>query len=165
MKWKCQSLSHIQLFATRWTVAFQAPLSVRFSRQEYWSGLSFPSPGDLPDPGIEPTPALAGRFFATEPSAKLRSKNPSCPPYFHNHFSGLVASSLSDPSPFFSEVPGGMSWHLVLCRSPTDHWLYVGQSRQSLHTWFLGLPCLLYLACDWNPISPWFPISQKMKQT
>ena len=52
-------------------VALQAPLSMEFSRQEYWSGLSFPPPGDLPDPGIEPTspeaPALSGGFFITEP--------------------------------------------------------------------------------------------------
>ena len=47
-----QSLSHVLLFATPWTVAHQAPLSVGFSYQEYWSGLSFPPPGDLPDPGI-----------------------------------------------------------------------------------------------------------------
>ena len=47
-------LSHVQLFVTPWTVAHQAPLSMEFSMQEYWSGLSFPSPGDLPDPEIEP---------------------------------------------------------------------------------------------------------------
>ena len=52
-------LSHVQLFATLWTVACQAPLSLKFSKREYWSGLPFPSPGDLPDPGIEPgSPAL-----------------------------------------------------------------------------------------------------------
>ena len=52
-------------------VACQAPLSVGFSRQEHWSGLPFPSPGDLSNPGIEPTsPAFAGRFFITEPSRK-----------------------------------------------------------------------------------------------
>ena len=49
-----KSLSHVRLFATPWTVAHQAPPSMVFSRQEYWSGLLFPSPGDLPDPGIEP---------------------------------------------------------------------------------------------------------------
>ena len=54
----CYSLSRVWLFATLWTVT-QAPLSVEFSRQEYWSGLPFPSAGDLPDPGIEPmSPAL-----------------------------------------------------------------------------------------------------------
>ena len=54
-------------FATPWTVVHQAPLSMGFSRQEYWGGLPFPSPADLPHPGIEPTsPAMAGRFFTTE---------------------------------------------------------------------------------------------------
>ena len=54
-------LSHVQLFATPWTVAYQVPLSMGFSRQEYWSGLPCPPPGDLSNPGIEPTsPALAG---------------------------------------------------------------------------------------------------------
>ena len=61
--------SHVQLFAILWTVAHQAPLSRGFSRQEYWSGLPCPPPGNLPNPGIEPTsltsPALAGRFFTT----------------------------------------------------------------------------------------------------
>ena len=57
-------LSGVQLFVTPWTVAHQAPLSMGFSRQEYWSGLPFPSSGDLLDPGMEPTsPALAGGFF------------------------------------------------------------------------------------------------------
>ena len=52
-------LSRVQLFATPWTVAYQAPQSMEFSRQEYWSGLPFPSPRDLPDPGIKPgSPAL-----------------------------------------------------------------------------------------------------------
>ena len=56
---KVKSLSRVRLFATLWTVAHQASLSMGFSRQEYWSGLPFPSPGDLPDPGIEPrSPAL-----------------------------------------------------------------------------------------------------------
>ena len=56
-------------FATPWTAAHQARLSMGFSRQEYWSGLPCPPPGDLPNPGIEPTspvsPALAGGFFTT----------------------------------------------------------------------------------------------------
>ena len=50
----CESLSHVQLFANPWAVARQAPLPMEFSRQEYWSGLPFPSPADLPHPGIEP---------------------------------------------------------------------------------------------------------------
>ena len=67
-----KSLSRVRLFATPWTVAYQASPSMGFSRQEYWSGFSFPSSGDLPDPGIEPTSlaslvssALAGGFFIT----------------------------------------------------------------------------------------------------
>ena len=62
-------LSHVPLFVTTWIVACQAHLSMGFSRQEYWSGLPFPPPGDLPDPEIEPgslrSPALAGVFFTT----------------------------------------------------------------------------------------------------
>ena len=58
-------------FVTPWTIALQAPLSVGFPRQEYWSVLPFPSPGDLPDPEIEPvSPAVTGRFFTTEPPGK-----------------------------------------------------------------------------------------------
>ena len=58
---------------TLWTIACQAPLSIGFPRQKYWSGLPFPSPGDLPNPGIEPTsPALASRVFTTDPPAKPR---------------------------------------------------------------------------------------------
>ena len=64
-----QTLSHVRLFATLWTVARQAPPSMGFSRQEYWRGLPFPSPGDLPDPRLEPaslmSPTLAAGFFAT----------------------------------------------------------------------------------------------------
>ena len=56
---KVKLLSCVRLFATPWTIAHQAPLSMGFSRQEFWSGLPFPSPGDLPNPGIEPrSPAL-----------------------------------------------------------------------------------------------------------
>ena len=70
-KVKMKSLSRVQLFATLWTVAHQAPQSTVFSRQEYWSGLPFPSPGDLPDPGIEPmSPALRADALTSEPQGK-----------------------------------------------------------------------------------------------
>ena len=60
-------ISHMQLTVTPWIVARQAPLSKKFCRQEYWSRLPFPSPGDPPNPGIEPfSPALAGEFFTTD---------------------------------------------------------------------------------------------------
>ena len=66
-----QLLNHDRLFATSWTVDCQAPLSVGFPSQEYWSGLSCPTPGDLPNPGIKPMSlALTGGFFTTEPPGK-----------------------------------------------------------------------------------------------
>ena len=81
--------SHVQLFVTLRTIACQAPLSVGLSSQEYWSGLPFSSPGDLPDPEIKPmspaSPALAGRFFTTETCGKpteynqIKSVTQSCP--------------------------------------------------------------------------------------
>ena len=62
-----KSLSRVQLFATPWTVAHQAPPSTGFSRQEYWSGLPFPSPGDVPNPGIKPrSPALQADALTSE---------------------------------------------------------------------------------------------------
>ena len=65
-------LSRVRLFAISWTVACQAPLSIGYSRQEYWSGLSCPSPEDLPDPGIESrSPALQADSLATELQGKL----------------------------------------------------------------------------------------------
>ena len=64
-------LSRVRLFATPWTEAYQAPLSMGFSRQERWSGLPFPSPGDLPDPGIEcGSPALLADALPSEPPGK-----------------------------------------------------------------------------------------------
>ena len=66
-----QLLSHTRLFATPWTEAHQGPLSMGYPRQEYWSGLPFPPPGDLPHPGIEPeSPALVSGFFTTESLGK-----------------------------------------------------------------------------------------------
>ena len=67
-----KSLSCVQLFAIPWTVACQAPPSMGFSRQEYWSGLPFPSPGDLPNPGIEPgSPTLQADSLLSQPPGKL----------------------------------------------------------------------------------------------
>ena len=71
-KVKVKSLSRVGLFATLWTIAHQALLSMGFSRQDYWSGLPFPSPGDLPDPGIEPrSPALEADALTSEPRIPL----------------------------------------------------------------------------------------------
>ena len=103
-----QSLSRVQLFVIPWTVAHQAPLSLEFSRQEYSSGLPFPSPGDLLGPGIEPvspaSPKLAGRFFTTEPrrgpwNASLPSSNRYQKGNLRVSFSG---DSLKPPALLFS---------------------------------------------------------------
>ena len=66
-----KSLSRVQFFVTPWTVTYQAPLSMGFSRQEHWSGLLFPSPGDLPDLGLKPSsPALHADTLPSEPPGK-----------------------------------------------------------------------------------------------
>ena len=71
VKVKVKSLSGIRLFATLWTIAHQAPPSVGFSRQEYWSGLPFPSPGNLPNPGIEPrSAAMQAGTLTSDPPGK-----------------------------------------------------------------------------------------------
>ena len=69
-------LSHVQLFVMPWTVAHQAPLSMGFPMQEYWSGLPFPSPGDLPNPGTEPeSPAMQADSLPTELQGKLTEEH------------------------------------------------------------------------------------------
>ena len=74
-KVKVKSLSGVQLFATPWTVVYQAPPSMGFSRQENWSGLPFPSPGDLSDPGIEPwSPTLQADALTSEPPEKSKKR-------------------------------------------------------------------------------------------
>ena len=121
---------HVQLFATPWTVARQAPLSMGFSRQEYWSGLPFPSPGvGIPDPGIEPTsPALQVNSLPSEPPRK-----PVIPVRLSQRFSLLCSGSpLPGPHPARNllqaspclppSFPCPPPWHthwcaLVLCAS------------------------------------------------
>ena len=72
-KMKVKSLSRVQLFVTPWTIAYQASPSMRFSRQEYWSGLLFSSPGDFPDPGIKPRcPILQADTLPSEPRGKFQ---------------------------------------------------------------------------------------------
>ena len=85
---KVKSLSCVQLLVTPWTVAYQAPPSIGFSRQEYWSGLPFPSPGDLPNPGIKPrSPALQADALLSDPPGKPKERysyvsGENCPPNF-----------------------------------------------------------------------------------
>ena len=95
--------SHVQLFATLWTLACQAPLSMGFSRQEYWSGWPFPSPGILPNPGIESgSPALQADALTSEPPGKPTAAAVAAK-------SLQSCSTLCDPidsSPPVSPVPG-----------------------------------------------------------
>ena len=99
-------LSHVRLFATPWTVAHQAPLSMGFSRQEYWSWLPFPSPGDLPDPGIEPlSTALAGGFFIAEPSRKPIAKRKHLRKYWRSlPEEGPCLCSCQSPGSVYAQV-------------------------------------------------------------
>ena len=91
-------LSHVGLFATPWTVAYQAPPSMEFSRQEYWSGLPFPSPGYLPDPGMElRSSALQADILPSEPPGKL----PDCPQ--KNSFKMLPSSPINRNNLLISE--------------------------------------------------------------
>ena len=86
-------------FATPWTVAHQAPLSMGFPRQEHWSGLSFRPPGDRPDPGTEPnSPELAGGFFTTEPPGKP-----------------LTSTSQADRCQWWLGLQGSAREHLPCC--------------------------------------------------
>ena len=98
--WAC-TVSHVQLFGTPWTTACEAPLSVEFSRQEYWSGLPFPPPENLPDLEIEPaSPALTSRFLifffflTTEPPGKQQGpRHRELPPPPNNGSCLLVSGS------------------------------------------------------------------------
>ena len=90
MKVKVKLLSHVRLFVTLWTAAYQAPPSMGFSRQEYWSGLPFPSPGDLPNPGMEPrSPTLQADASTSEPPGKPVGIN-SCLLKRNQYFKGFL---------------------------------------------------------------------------
>ena len=105
-------LSHVQLFATRWTVAHQAPLSMGFSRPEYCSGLPFPPPGDLPNPRVKSvsplspaSPALTGGFFTTELPGKQSS--------YILLKKSLPSSYLWPCIVAYSQVPGTRTWECL----------------------------------------------------
>ena len=110
-------LSRVRLFATTWIAAPQAPLSMGFSRQEYWRELPFPSPGDLPNPGTETkSPALASRSFTTEPSPSLSIssvavESDSLRPH------GVQHTRLPCPSP----TPGTCSNSCLSLVMPSNH--------------------------------------------
>ena len=133
-------------FATPWTVAHQAPLSLGFPRQEYWSGLSFPFLGDLPDPGTEPiSPALVGGFFTTEPQGKptyIRQDNQFHPAqdsnahlnqkHIHRHIQNML-----DPMP--GHAMAQSSGHIKLTVT-NSYCILDSRSKATTETNFESLP-------------------------
>ena len=110
--------SYVQLFATLWTIAYQAPLSMGYSRQEYWSALPFLSPGALPHPEIEPeSPALAGRFFPFEPLVQLLSRvQLFATSWTAAHQASLSITNSQSLLKLTSIASVMSSNHLILCR-------------------------------------------------
>ena len=113
----CESLSRIRHFVTLWTVFHQAPLSMVFSKQKYWSGFPCPPPGDLPDPGFQfvslKSPELAGRFFTTSTSwdarnlVELRSNpDPGCLSTVNLPFFHINRDATSHPCELFKKDTG-----------------------------------------------------------
>ena len=170
MKWsEVKSLSRVRLFATPWTVTYQAPPSLGFSRQEYWSGLPFPSPADLPNPGIKPgSPVLQADALPSEPPDLidtdwpfltqcwchyLKSKwsvNLSKPIINEFHSDHLFLLFLSPASlPFFSSSLFFLFTKWFHCLVVTLHWLSLSMYLPSPSTvwgyvihflnWFLKL--------------------------
>ena len=135
----CCVLSHfsrVWLFTTLWTVAHQAPLSVRFSRQEYWSGSPCPPSGSLPDLGIEPaslmTPASTGKFFTTSTTWKALSFK------WQNQNLWLDTQSQADGSALDGDVK-------ELCKvKKNPHWF--PKSKLQIRTWLWQfIPCRINL--------------------
>ena len=122
---KPKSLSHVQLFVTPWT--YQAPPSMGFSRQEYWSGLPFPSPGDLPEPGIKPrSPALQTDVLTSEPPGKPKPMVLSTNNRVNNYTSEKFPKCCSMEKKFWD----GRLW-LKMLEKPQilwpsfENWLYI----------------------------------------
>ena len=119
-----------------WTIACQAPLSVGFSGQEYWSGLSFPTPGDLPDPGIKPSllasPALAGRFFTT--SATWEAQSPA--------YSATIQQAEQAPLPSW----GKLRW----CKGETRAAALLYLPPQEKHQAAANLPWITCAILNWH---------------
>ena len=135
----CMHAQSLQLFVTPWTLVCQAPLFMEFPRQEYWSGLPFPSPEDFPDPGIKPiSPALAGRFSTAEPWGR---------PQWRSHWGKVTESATLDASlkalgrilfPCFFQLPGTTWTRGLLLASP-----------------FLQLPTSNVRLCSSHIVSLW----------
>ena len=143
---KMKSLSHVQLFVTLWTVARQASPSMGFSRQEYWSRLPFPSPGDIPDPEIKPvSPALAGRFFTTEPPEKHSC---SCSWYYIFLLSLPIIYSLC----LWSNLIAQVSSHGEMTQ------IFISENLDLMSVPLTGLSCCMYLfsgAREYQEVPKW----------
>ena len=109
MKLKVKSLSCVRVFATPWTVDYQAPQSMEFSRQKYWSGLLFPSPGDLPNPGIEPrSPSLQAYALPSEPPGKPKfNPIPSSPKFQESLDKVYITRPFTSPTGLFMTAGPG----------------------------------------------------------
>ena len=134
LKW-VKSFSHVWLFATLWSVAHQAPPSMGFYRQEYWTGLPFPSPGDLPNPGIEPrSPALQGDALTSELPGKkffvlsisLKNTRPLSPQEPQTPFSSLGTMNFLSTCLGIDSVSKAMVFSVVMyrCESWTKNWCF-----------------------------------------
>ena len=147
-----QSLSWVWLFATSWTVARQAPLSMEFFRQEYWSRLPFPTPGDLPDPGIESvslvSPALAGRFLTTAPPGNTRL-NKLVYIYFTGYHGAIKIMLLIN---LFKKFSLAYSCLKMLCL----FLLYIKVNQLHTYSLFFGFPFQLVTREHWVE----FPVLQ-----
>ena len=139
----CHKSSCILLFAILWTVAHQTPLTMGLSQQEYWSGLPFPPPGDLPDPGIEPaSPALAGGFFTHWAGTKE-----SAPRVQFHYLQTLINWNLIRTSGFHSHLEGKpLFLKSAWCKWKKSEWrvgyLDCLHIRNSMNPW--GLQLLIY---------------------
>ena len=121
---KVKSLSHARHFAIPWTVFYQASLSMGFSRQEYWSGLPFPSPGDLPHPGIEPrSPALQADTLPSEPPVQL-IKHFAIYLKLRQHYKSTILQYIFLSACFYSEHPTGHFLLTKLCMQGNRHSLH-----------------------------------------
>ena len=120
---KVKLLSRVRLFATPWSAVYQAPLSMGFSRHEYWSGLPFSPPGDLPNPGVEPgSLALQADALPSEPQGS---------PYFYREEQILSGDCLSKTSfrikcvlmaLHFISLEFGWGWGIGISLSGSDRW-------------------------------------------
>ena len=123
--------SYVQLFVTSWTVAHQPPLSMEFSKQDYWSQLSFPTPGNLPNPGIQlmslASPASAGRFFSACISCVGRQILHHCATYSCSCLVAKLCLTLCDP---MDCSPPGSSVHGIIPARILE-WVSISFSRES----------------------------------